>query len=487
MMTRRDWLGAACAATGVAASRSRQDRPNLVLVVADDLGYGDLACYGSQPARTPNLDRLAREGLRFTSCYAAHAVCSPARAGLMTGRIPARSGIQKAIPALSPMHLRREETTVATLLRRAGYATCHIGKWHMNGVFNSPEQPQPGDHGFEYWFSTQNNALPNHRNPDNFVRNGVPAGVQQGYAGQIVAGEAIDWLKNIRDRNKPFFQYICFHEPHEPIRTEDRFAGVYPSQDPSYSAYYGNITQMDDAVGRVMRALDEMNLRDSTLVLFVSDNGPARTPMHPHGSAGPFRGKKSDLYEGGIRVPGILRWPGKARPGTVSEEPISGVDWLPTVCDITGIPLPSGRAIDGASWLPVLQGKAVRRRTPLYWHFNQANSKPKVAMRIGDWKILARLTGPEIRVAADIKAEEQQAIKSAELERFELYDLRHDEGETRDLAAQETGRLNQMAEAVRKLYREVRDEGPVWPAWKSPRYEEERIVWPPYWKPPARR
>ena len=289
-----------------APALSQSPRPNIVLVLADDLGYGDLACFGSKDVKTPHLDRLAADGLRFTSCYAGHANCSPSRTALMTGRTPTRVGIRNWIPQDSPVHVPRSEITIATLLKRAGYATCHAGKWHMNGQFNESTQPQPVDHGFEHWFSTQNNALPNHKNPVNFVRNGEPVGKLEGYSAPLVAAEAIRWLSEVRDKTKPFFLYVCFHEPHEPIASDAQFAKLYPSEDPSYTAHHGNITQMDDAFGRLMRSLDDQSLRDNTLVLFTSDNGPAITAQHPHGSAGPLRDKKGSLYEGGIRVPGIL-------------------------------------------------------------------------------------------------------------------------------------------------------------------------------------
>ena len=230
-------------------------QPNIVLILADDLGYGDLACFGHPTIRTPNLDRLAGQGVRLTSCYSAGANCSPSRAGLMTGRTPYRVGIHNQIPMLSPMHLRAEEVTIATLLRDAGYSTCHSGKWHLNGMFNLPGQPQPGDHGFEHWFSTQNNCLPNHHNPYNFVRNGIPTGPLQGYASELVVDEAIGWLRNGRAVDKPFFLYVCFHEPHEPIRPDPKFSALYNfPDDPSRADYYGSISQMDHALGRLMQA-----------------------------------------------------------------------------------------------------------------------------------------------------------------------------------------------------------------------------------------
>jgi len=477
-------VGPAAANNSCAAEPGGAERPNFIIVLADDLGYGDLACYGHPVLRTPNLDRLAAEGVRLTHCYAAAANCSPARAGLMTGRTPYRAGIHNWIPMYSPMHLGRSEITVATLLKRAGYATCHVGKWHLNGRFNLPGQPQPDDHGFDHWFSTQNNALPNHHCPENFVRNGNPAGRLEGYSAHLVVDEAIRWLSRLRDPRKPFFLYVCFHEPHEPIATDPRYTQLYPSDDPSYSAHHGNITQMDDAFGRLMKAVDDLGLRARTLVLFTSDNGPALTRRHPHGSAGPLRAHKGHLYEGGIRVPGIIRWPGHVRPGSVCDEPICGVDLLPTVCQITGIPLPTDRAIDGTSFLPALRGQPIRRVTPLYWQFNYARSKPKVAMRIGPWKILASLTGPELKPGADIEPGEMEAIKHAELAQFELYNLRDDPGETNNLAEKYPDRLHQLTARLKPLYHQVRQESPVWAEWKWPRYEAQRIRWPDYPPPP---
>jgi len=456
-------------------------KPNIVLVLCDDLGYGDLACYGDKTLRTPNVDKFAAEGLRLTSCYAGHANCSPSRAALMTGRTPTRVGIRTWIPQDSPVHLRRSEVTIATLLKRAGYTTCHSGKWHLNGEFNKPTQPQPGDHGFDHWFSTQNNALPNHRNPDNFVRNGQPLGKLEGYSAHLVVDEAIRWL-GARDPSKPFFLYLCFHEPHEPIATAPKYTRLYPSDDPSYSAHHGNITQMDDAFGRLMRALDERGLRENTFVFFTSDNGPAITPMHPHGSAGPLRDKKGSLYEGGIRVPGIVRWPGRTKPGSVSDEPICGVDFLPTACALAGIEPPRDRTLDGASFLPVLNGQPVKRTTPLYWHFNGALGEPKVAMRVGDWKILATLDkNPPLRTN-DITDEGERMFKEAELATFSLYNLRRDIAETTDLAAKEPKKLDELKKLLLAKYHEVRDESPTWPAWQFTNAEGKRIQWPDYWK-----
>lgn len=461
------------------AAAAFAERPNILLVLADDLGYGDLACYGAKDVRTPHLDRLAAEGLRFTDCYAGHANCSPSRTSLMTGRTPTRVGVRNWIPEDSPVHVRRSEITLATLLRQGGYTTCVSGKWHMNGAFNHPSQPQPDDHGFDHWFATQNNAYPNHRNPANFVRNGTALGRLEGYAAHLVADEALRWL-DTRDKNKPFFLYIAFHEPHEPIASDAKYTALYPHEDPAYSAHHGNITQMDDAFGRLMQKLDADGLRQSTLVFFTSDNGPAITAQHPYGSSGPLRDKKGSLWEGGIRVPGILRWPGKVQPGTTSAEPVSGVDLLPTLCAAAGITPPQDRALDGTNILPALNGGSVTRSTPLYWHFNRAIGEPKVALRAGDWKILATLDKAPATRTNDITGQDERDFKEARLQTFMLFNLRADLTEQSDLAAAEPAKLAEMKALLEAKYAEVQAESPTWPAWTFTGAEGKKIEWPDY-------
>lgn len=451
--------------------------PNIVFVLADDLGYGDLHCFGAQDVQTPNLDKFASEGLKLTNCYAAHANCSPSRTAIMTGRTPTRVGVRDWIPEESPVHLRRSEITIATLLHNAGYATAHVGKWHLNGDFNQPTQPQPGDHGFDHWFSTHNNAYPNHRNPYNFVRNGKEVGKTQGFASMLVADEAIHWLRDVRDKSKPFFLYVCFHEPHEPIATDDPYKKLYPSDDKSFAAHHGNITQMDANFGRLMQALDADQLRDNTFVMFTSDNGPAITPHHPHGSAGPLRDKKGSMYEGGIRVPGLVRWPGQTKPGSVSNEPVCGVDVLPTLCAATKVAPPTDRKLDGTSFLPVLAGESLKRSTPLYWHFNRASSVMKIAVRIGDWKLLAALDkNPDAR-DNNITEQSEQDFKTAEPTTFELYNLKTDLAETTNLIDKEPAKFAELKAALLTKYHEVRDESPTWPAWKFTGAEGKKIIW----------
>ncbi len=467
------WV-AVCGVSNIAA----EPRPNVILVLADDLGYGDLGCYGANDMQTPHLDQFAKEGLRLTHCYAGHPNCSPSRTALMTGRTPTRVGVRNWIPHGSPVHLRKSEVTIAKLLQQAGYATCHAGKWHLTGQFNEASQPQADAHGFDHWFGTQNNALPNHRNPENFVRNGQAVGRIEGYAAHVVAEEAIGWL-NQRDKTKPFFLYVCFHEPHEPIASNERYTRLYPHDDPAYSAHHGNVTQMDDAFGRVMRALDEQQLRDNTFVFFTSDNGPAITAQHPYGSTGGLRDKKGFVTEGGIRVPGIIRWPGKVNPGGESDEPVCGVDFLPTVCEIAGIEPPKDRKLDGASITPIFRGESVVRQEPLYWHFNRAAGRYQVALREGDWKILARLD--QLSAPGNsITAADEAAFQAAEPTEFALYNLRQDPSETTDHSQTENEVFVKLKARLVAKYREVRDESPTWPEWTFDNREGQRIVWPNY-------
>jgi arylsulfatase A len=451
-----------------AAQAEVRSRPNFLIILADDLGYGDLGCYGNKTIKTPHLDKLAQQGMRLTDCYAAAPVCSPSRAGLMTGRTPSRIGMYDWIPAGHVMHLRSSEITVATLLKQAGYETCHVGKWHCNGKFNSPEQPQPNDHGFDYWFSTQFSAEPTHRNPTNFFRNGEPAGQLKGYSCQLVASEAISWLKDVRDPRKPFFQFVCFHEPHEPIDSPADLVAQYPQVARHGEAlYYSNVTNLDLAVGRLMTALDELKLAGNTLVYFSSDNGPEILNQHlfawrSYGSAGPLRGMKWDVYEGGIRVPGIIRFPGYTKPGQVIGEPVCSLDLLPTFCELAGIKFPDDRTLDGASFLPIFKGRPVERASPLYWHYYRTVGKPKAAMRVGDWMVLGQWDGPRLITPGTLHPGHMEIIKTFGLVKFELYNLRNDPGQQKDLADDEPELLKKLSAMLVSKYNEVQADGPVW-------------------------
>ncbi len=469
-------LGFGQSAGAAAASRASSDTrglPNVLILLCDDLGYGDVGCYGHPTIRTPNIDRLAAEGMRFTDGYAAAPVCSPSRAGLLTGRNANRFGIYDWIPGGSPMHMPSGEITIAELLRERGYATCQAGKWHCNGKFNSPAQPQPGDQGFDHWFATQNNAGPSHANPKNFVRNGVPVGALEGYSCQIVADEAIRWLRTGRPADRPFFQYVCFHESHEIVASPPELVARYASENNvDRATYYANVTNIDLAVGRILAALGEMGLDKNTLVVFTSDNGPETlnrypTGNHCYGSPGPLRGMKLHLYEGGIRVPAIVRWPQRVRAGATSDQPVCSLDLLPTLCEIAGAALPAGRSYDGTSILPVLEGKPLAQRPPLFWFYAMALTEPKLAIRDGDFKLAAHWDVPPRSLAGPAEPATARAIQRARLTDMELYDLRHDVGETKDLAAAEPARVRQMSAALKAWFETMQDECPVWPGTRA--------------------
>jgi arylsulfatase A len=457
------WVSTAWFGAGQSAAA---ERPNFLVILCDDLGYGDLGCYGHKSIKTIHLDKLATQGIRFTDCYASAPVCSASRAGLMTGRTPSRVGVYDWIPPGHVMHLRKEEVTIATLLKNAGYATCHVGKWHLNGKFNNKQQPQPGDHGFEHWMSTQNNAGPSHENPVNFVRNGETVGPTQGYSCQVVADEAIKWLRELRDPKQPFFQFVCFHEPHEQITSPPDLVAQYPDAKKEGEAlYYANVTNMDKAVGRIVAYLDEAKLAENTLVFFTSDNGPETLLRYPngwrsHGSPGPLRGMKLHVYDGGIRVPGIVRWPARIKAGQTGGEPICNIDLLPTFCELAGIQ-PPDRPLDGDSLVPLFENKPLVRRQPLFWHYYRSISGPKAAMRIGDYMILGSWE-QEVLPSGTVQKGDMEILKTRKLVSFELYNLQDDIGQQTTLAGKEPKRFAEMRDQLIAFYTKLQEQMPVW-------------------------
>ena len=425
-----------CAAAPLRVTQAAEAaRPNFVVFVADDMGWGDSATYGHPLIQTPNLDKLASQGVKLTQCYSAAGVCSPSRSAILTGRTPYRNGVWRHLSGNHEAHLRASEITYPKLLKSIGYETCHVGKWHLNSLpqFNTPEYPQPGDHGYDYWMYTHNNASPSHENPDNFVRNGEPVGPMEGYSAQLVAAEAAHWLKDIHDPKKPFALSVWVHEPHSPIATDSRFQDLYKGHE--NAKYMGNITQMDHALGQVMDALDAAGVADNTFIYFTSDNGPVASYG---GTTGGLRGGKRSDHEGGIRVPGVVRWPGHVAPGTTSEVPVIGTDVFATVLDIVGLPLPTDRTIDGVSMLPALEGKQVERTVPLFWRTHVSNPGDRVALRIGDWKI----------VGNDVLTE------------FQLFEIQKDWKEENDLAATMPEKTEEMKKTLFEVWEKIEAEGP---------------------------
>lgn len=428
--------------------------PNIIIMLADDAGYSDFGSYGSEHIRTPNVDRLAAEGVRFTDFYAAAPNCSPSRAGLLTGRFPSRIGVYNYIDDDSPMHLPIGEVTLAELLKTAGYQTGVFGKWHLNGDIESKTLPQPGDQGFDYWFCSRNTAMPSHLNPENLYRNGKKLGKIEGYACQIVAGEAIQWIRQ-RDRSKPFFAYIPFHEPHTPIASPTELVARHTEGTPEQRAYYANIENLDLAIGQVLDYLDDNDLRDNTMVVFFSDNGGTNLWSNV-----PLRGRKSNVWDGGIRVPGVIRWPGEITPSTVNGTPVGAVDLLPTICEKLDIPLPPDCTIDGTSLLPLFEDEAFERETPLFWYFYRV--RPSVALRDGDWMLIGYLEKPDYRFSHPLRPQDIPYLKQAQIVRYELYNLREDIAETRDISELHPDITQTLQARMYALHREVISEGAVW-------------------------
>ncbi|HGY55970.1 MAG TPA: hypothetical protein ENK44_09725 [Caldithrix abyssi] len=457
-----------------AAAYAQSSKLNILLILVDDLGYGDLACYGNPYISTPNLDRLAGEGMRFTNFYSPSPLCSPSRAGILTGRTPYRSGIKSWIPEGEDIYLHEQEITLATLLKKEGYQTFMAGKWHLNGGLGQTDHPQPQDHGFDKWLALHAFAIPNHKNPTNFFEDGKPLGNTEGFTAQLVIDKSIDYLEQ-RDKSKPFFLYVPMVEPHSQIASPDSFNRMYSAfthgkidisklEDRSPGEYYANVTYMDYQIGRLLDKLERMDLRDNTLVIFLSDNGPVTNQwrywweVNMYGSTGGLRGRKADLYEGGIRVPCIIRFPGKIKAGSVSDEPLHGYDLLPTVCGILDIPIPDDREIDGIDFSPLFDNQKIERDKPLFWAFEtRPADDPEgyvYAVRDGDWKL----------------------ISDESLNRSLLYNLKEDPYEVKEVSRQHPDVVARLERSIRDIKKSIADD-PLRPESKPPSVREVTLLY----------
>lgn len=435
-------------------------KPNIVLILADDLGYGELGSYGQTKIRTPNLDKIAAQGMRFTQHYSGSPVCAPSRCVLLTGKHTGHSYIRDndelsdrgdvwRDPNLEGQRpLLPDTVTIGTLLQKAGYVTAAIGKWGLGGPDSTGA---PNKQGFDFWFGylcqrVAHNYYPTHlwRNDQKYILNGndyfyphqkLPEDRDpfnpksyDDYRGQVysmdpMVEEALAFIR--KNRNHPFFLYIPFTVPHVSIQVPEdslkEYEGAFPENpymgERGYlphpkprAGYAAMITRMDREIGKIMALIQEMGIDDETLVLFSSDNGPTfngGSDSEFFNSAGPLRGLKTMLYEGGIRVPLIARWPGKIKPGSVSKHISAFWDYLPTFTELVGIDTPED--IDGISFLPTLLGRSEEQRQHkfLYWEY-----QGRQAIRRGDWK----------------------AYRSNVDEKIELYNLKEDIGETLDVA-----------------------------------------------------
>lgn len=388
-----------------------QAPPNILFIYVDDLGYGDLGSYGHPVLETPHLDRLASEGVRLTNYYAPSALCSPSRGGVLTGRMPYRLGIKSWIPEGTGVFLKSEEITLAELLKQRGYATALIGKWHLNSDLGSTSEPQPEDQGFDHFYGHNAFQIPANRNPTNVYRGREKLPEQEGYTADLYADDAIKWLSR-RPKDQPFFLFLSMAEPHSQFENPPEYNAMYSrytqgeivpivSDKPGPpkekliprgpGEYYANITYMDAQLGRVLDALKRDGYEDNTIVVFASDNGAVTSnwfhwwEVNAYGSTGGYRGRKHQLYEGGIRVPALVRYPGHIKAGTTSDAIIIGMDWFTTLANLAGAPIPNDRVIDGIDVAPALAGAALPARS-LFWGL-PTRFGPEFAVRADGWKL----------------------------------------------------------------------------------------------------
>lgn len=462
---------------------------NIIVFLADDLGYADVSWNNANAfAETPNLDKLATQGAILTSCYSASSMCSPSRAGFLTGRIPTRVGVHDWIKEIykkpySDFHLPSQEITFAELLKQRNYQTAVIGKWHLNNEFGTQNQSDPDDQGFDYWFCTPVQANPTHKNPTNFYDNGKFVGQigtegNPGFASQIVADKTLEWLNKKRD-DSPFMLYIPFHEPHvvcdAPEKIKRKYIGrIKNGEIPlkqgtgqgglGQAEYYGSIENMDVAIGRILEKLKSDGLLETTIIIFTSDNGPDtnrkyRGRLQSVGETGRFKGRKRWLLEGGIRQATIVYWNGVLKPGTKIDTPIGHIDLLPTFCDIAQIKPPADRIIDGSSILPVLQGKSLDRKGKnLNWHFHAPWGGPQSVMRKDNWVIAANWDKKTHRGRFDTT--KIDIIKTASLINFNLYNLNDDPGEENDVKNAHPQLFANLKQQLIQVHNSVKNECP---------------------------
>jgi arylsulfatase A len=464
---------------------------NIVIFLADDLGYGDLGCYGNPIIKTPNIDRFSAEGVRLTDCHSGGTVCSPSRAALLTGRNPYRSGFYYI--QSRNRFLAGDEVTIAEVLKTRGYETFFAGKWHLSVLEkNTENQPGPGDQGFDYWMGTTHNPFEGPLNTRSFIRNGIPVGEVNGWYCDVIVDEASSWLKEKRDTAKPFLLYLASHEPHTPITPPGSYSEMYntakvdslektinyggvirPEKDLSANKkdYYGTVSQLDNAFGRLIKTIDDLGLRDNTIIIFTSDNGPETPVTYEEslgewddpvrekcfGTPGIFRGMKRYPYEGGHRVPGIVRLPGVIPAGTKSDILFNGTDLLPTLCKTLDISLPKGKVIDGVASFNAFLNKEVKRETPVIWfypHYADTYFRmPQMAMRYQQYVLIGWLP-----VKPDSLDLNTWFFKFGPV-KYELYNIIDDPQQSTDLAAKKPETVSSLSPVMNKLWIEMRDEG----------------------------
>ena len=440
-INRRSFLkGAALAAASAALPRwlmakgPTTPKPNIIYIMADDLGYGDVGCYGQHKIQTPNIDQFATEGMRFSQAYAGSSVCAPSRCSLMTGMHNGHNRVRDNIP--HEIWLRPDDVTVAEVLKQAGYATGGIGKWSLGtpgswGIANCQ--------GFDYFYGHLSQEQAHFYYPhylwenDKVMLIGNRGNKNKTYTHDLFTEKALGFIDEHREA--PFFLYLAYTIPHFSDHPWDSAECFIVPRDEPYSNkdwtqrqknYAAMITRMDKDIGKIMDLLKSRGIDSNTLVIFTSDNGPFMySPREFFQSSGGLKGCKREMYEGGIRVPFIARWPGKVKPGTVNDHVLAFWDFLPTAAELAGLPAPKG--IDGISFLPALLGKAQKKHEYLYWDYGHVRKQYKQGVRMCDWK----------------------GVRNGQNAPLELYDLREDPGETTNVASEHPKIVAKLEEIIK--------------------------------------
>lgn len=418
-MQRRDFVKTLASAPAVLSGQARAAKPNVILVLADDLGYGDLGCYGQTKIQTPELDRFASQGVKFTQAYAGSTVCGPSRCALFTGLHSGHGRMR----GNSPTWLRPRDYTMGEMMKGAGYRTSLFGKWSLGGIGT---EGHPNKKGFDEFFGYFSQMQAHMYYPQMLLHNQTEVNLpgnwgtsRKQYAHDVITERAMAWLEKVEG---PFFSHIAWTIPHANNELgRDTGNGMEVPEDAPYSGkpwpqieknFAAMVSRMDRDMGRLMELLRRRGLDENTLVLFTSDNGPHKEGGHDaeyFQSSGPLRGTKRDLYDGGIRVPALARWPGTVPSGKASDAVWAFWDLLPTLGELSGGRVPSG--LDGQSIVPVLQGRAQKAQAFLYWEFHERGFTQGV--RHQNWK----------------------AVRAGLKGKLELYDVTADVGEKRDVAA----------------------------------------------------
>ena len=374
-------------------------KPNVVVIYTDDQGSIDVNAYGAKDLVTPAMDSLCRDGVRFTQFYAAAAVCSPSRAALLTGRVPVRAGVPGNVSSHPGGRgaLPADQVTMAEMFKAAGYATAHIGKWHLG--FTPPTMPN--GQGFDYSFGHMGGCIDNYShffywvppNRHDLYQNGYEVWRTGEYFPTLMVEEAAKFME--ANREKPFFMYWAINLPHYPLQGTEKWRRRYAHiKDEKRHKYAAFMSTMDEAIGDLLEEIDSLGLRDDTIVVFQSDHGHSveERTFSGGGNSGPYRGAKFSLFEGGIRVPAMIRWPGRIPAGEVRDQFAVSVDWLPTLAEYANVPLPK-RKLDGKSLAKVIHlGRAQSPHTEFHWM--STGSNPQWAVREGDWKLIGNPRDP---------------------------------------------------------------------------------------------